>query len=160
SKLMEVERQPLTALDTQTSNYKAQLSAYGTMKSTLSTLQAAAAALTTSKLHAVKATTGDATLATASASAAAAPGSHAVEVQQLAQAQKSNSPALASAGTGTMTIEFGSYDAGGFHLNDDKVGKTITINQSTLVGARDAINAADAGVRASIVNDGTGDRLV
>ena len=67
-------------------------------------------------------------------------------------------------GSGTITIEFGTYSAGNtsFTPNAAAGSKTITIgtgNQS-LAGIRDAINQANAGVTASIVNDGTGNRLV
>ncbi|MCL4724385.1 MAG: flagellar filament capping protein FliD, partial [Rhodocyclaceae bacterium] len=63
---------------------------------------------------------------------------------------------------GTLTIQFGTYSGGSFTLNPDKAAQTITIgsDKATLSGVRDAINAADAGVSASIVNDGTGYRLV
>src|SRR5262245_45013802 len=161
SQLMTIERKPLDQIDQKEASYKAQLSAYGTMRSALATLQSAVRALANvSKFRGAKATVGDPSLLSASASSSAAAGTYNIEVQQLAQAQKLKSPVLASLGTGTVTIEFGSYSAGAFTANADKDAKTITVTQSSLAGVRDAINAADAGVRANIVNDGTGERLV
>ncbi len=61
-----------------------------------------------------------------------------------------------------MTIQFGTYSGGSFTLNPDKAAQTITVDasKSSLAGVRDAINSANAGVSASIINDGTGNRLV
>ena len=64
-------------------------------------------------------------------------------------------------GSGTLTIQFGSYDSGlnTFTANADKAAKSISIDpaNNTLAGVRDAINAANAGVSATIVNDGSAD---
>ena len=51
---------------------------------------------------------------------------------------------------------------GSFTLNPDKAAGTISIDsgKSSLAGVRDAINAANVGVSASIINDGSGNRLV
>jgi flagellar hook-associated protein 2 len=161
SQLMTLERRPLEQLDKTESGYKAQLSAYGSMKAALASLQSAAAAVATAaKFRAAKATVGDTALLSASATSASAAGSYAIEVEQLAQAQKLKSAVVPALGTGSLTIEFGSYSGGGFTLNPDKASKTLTVNGSSLAAARDAINAAGAGVRANIVNDGSGERLV
>jgi flagellar hook-associated protein 2 len=82
----------------------------------------------------------------------AAAGSYAVSVLQLAQAHKLNSSGIAPGTTfenGVLAIKTGN-------------GSTALIKPSsnTLAGVRDAINASDAGVSASIINDGTKDRLV
>src|SRR5262249_35928654 len=88
-------------------------------------------------------------------------------VQTLAQAQtlasatayKSTATAV---GSGTITIQFGTYSSGAFTPSAERATQTITIapGQSSISSVRDAINAANAGVSASIVNDGTGNRLV
>jgi len=167
TQLMAVERQPEKLLDNKTADYKSKLSAYGSMSGTLASLQTAADGLANlSRLRAVNATVGDTSLATASASASASTGSYSLEVQALAQAQKLKSAAFpsttSSVGTGTLTFEFGTYSGGSFNPNADKpsVPVTIAAGQDTLAGVRDAINNASAGVSASIVNDGAGQRLV
>lgn len=167
SQLMALERRPLVALDSREGKYQAQLTAYGSLKGALSSFQSAVAALATpAKFSAVKATLTDTTAATASASSAATPGSYSVEIQALAQAHKLKSAAFAATsttvGSGTLTIQFGSYSGGVFTLNPDKAAQSVVIDssQSSLAGVRDALNAANAGVSASIVNDGSGNRLV
>ncbi|RIK14643.1 MAG: flagellar hook protein FliD, partial [Anaerolineae bacterium] len=167
SQLMALEQRPLTLLNTKEAKLQAQLSAFGSLKGALSSFQSSVAALATpARFTAVKASVADGTVFSASAAPGAAAGSHSIEVQTLAQAQKLRSDVFAatgdSLGSGTLTIQFGTYSGGSFTLNPDKAAQTITIgsDKATLSGVRDAINAADAGVSASIVNDGTGYRLV
>ena len=167
--LMNVEKKPLTALATQKTTYQSKISAYGTLKSALSTFQTAVNNLSTaSKFNAQTVKSGDPSVFTATASGSATVGNYAVTVSQLAQAQKIATAGFGSAydvvGTGTMTIAFGTYDSTGntFTANADKTPTNITISSAnnTLAGVRDAINASGAGVTAAIVNDGTTNRLV
>ncbi|MGZ8228762.1 MAG: flagellar filament capping protein FliD [Burkholderiales bacterium] len=165
SQLMAVERRAVTAVDTKEAKFQAQLTAYGSLKGALSTFQSTVAALASpAQFTAMKATVADATVATVSASGAAA-GTYSLEVQTLAQPHKLKSEPVAATsttiGSGTLTISFGTYSGDTFALNADKASTEISIasGQSSLVGIRDAINAADAGVTAGIVNDGTGYRL-
>ncbi len=169
SQLMAVERHPLSVLTTKETAFKAQLSAYGTVKSALASFQSALTSLTSGgNLGANTATAGDPSVLSATASSSAMAGSFNVEVTQLARQQKLASGQFANTtdvvGSGTITIQFGTFDATGntFSPNAAKATKTISISPSnnTLGGIRDAINNAGAGVAASIVNDGTGNRLV
>lgn len=167
TQLMAPERQPLLALDRQESLYKARLSAYGTFKGALSSFQDAMGFLSSpSKFQVFSATSSDTSVFTVSSAAGAVPGGYSVEVKQLAQAHKLASQAFANVtdavGTGTLTIQFGTFSGGVFTANGDKAAQTITIDsaRSSLGGVRDAINAANAGVTASILNDGGGNRLV
>jgi len=172
SQLMAVEKQPLTLMQNTESDYKAKLSAYGTLKGALSSLQSAMQGLADgTKFQAAAVSVADTSVLTATANGTngkAVPGSYSVEVGQLAQQQKIRSDGFASTssvvGSGTLTIEFGSYDsaANTFTLNGTKAAQTITIDPSsnTLSGVRDAINAANIGVSATIINDGTSNRLV
>jgi len=167
SQLMEIERQPLLALNGKEARHQAQLSAYGNLKSALSSFQDSISTLADpAKFNAVTANFSDDAVATASASSSAIAGNFSVEVQALAQAQKLKSENFASPnatiGSGALTIQFGNYDGGIFTLNPEKAAQSITISpgQTSLAGVRDAINDADVGVSASIINDGNGDRLV
>jgi len=179
TQLMTVEKAPITLLDKKEASFQAKLSTYGTLKSSLAALQTAAKALATpATFSPIKASVADATALTVSASATAVAGSYDVEVQSLAQSQKllvSSSSGtgygtLASTlGMGTITINFGTYDASAppaFTANPDKltaktspISITIGNDNKSLAGVRDAINAANAGVSASIINDGNGFRL-
>jgi flagellar hook-associated protein 2 len=176
SSLMRVESQPLTLLQNQQSSYQTQLSAVGSLKSALSTFQTALSNLTSpSNYSAMKASGYDATVLSATASGTAKAGSYAVNVTQLAQSQvlaaqgQTSSTAAIGGGTST-TISFsfgtvsggtfasGKYSGATFTQNANLPGGSVTINSSnnTLSGIRDAINSANLGVSASIVNDGSG----
>lgn len=168
SKLMQVEQRPLTQLDTKEAKQQTQLSAFGSLKSALSSFQDSVKTLAKPNLfNDYKATLADTTLATASTSSDAIAGTHDIKVLSLAQAQKIASETFATTdtviGSGTLTINFGTYNEdGSFTANTEKVAQTVTIDpeKSTLADIRTAINAANAGVTTSIVNDGSGNRLV
>ena len=172
--LMALERRPLQALDRKEARFQAQLSAFGTLKSSLTSFQSAVQALNdVNKFQANKATIGASAVATVAAANSAVPGNYSLEVTQLAQAQKlvalGQTSTSSAIGNGTLTFEFGTISGGTF---DDVTGqytgasfaadgagaKTVTIGttNNTLAGIRDAINAAKIGVTASIVNDGSG----
>jgi flagellar hook-associated protein 2 len=166
SQLMALERRSVTAIDAKEAKFQTQLTAYGSLKGALSTFQSAVAALASpSKFTAVKTTVGDPTIATATASGAPS-GTYALEVQTLAQAQKLRSTTFTATtetvGTGSFTVSFGTYAGDTFTSNPDKASKEIAVTEgrNSLAAVRDAINAADAGVTATILNDGTGYRLV
>ncbi len=171
SQLMAAERQPLNALVKQEVAYTQKLSAFGQLRGALASFQAALKDLgSDSKFQALSATSSDTQVLTASASGKAIPASYQIEVQQLAQQQKLASNGYATTdeviGSGTLSIQFGTYDSGlnTFTANADKATKSISIDpaNNTLAGIRDAINTANAGVTATIVNDGSaaGNRLV
>jgi len=175
SQLMALERQPLNNISQKEAGIKAKLSAIGNLKSALSTFQTAVRSLSSeSKFQAVRATAADTAVATVSGSGSATPGTYSLEVSKLAQAQKLASAGQASdktaIGTGTITFDFGTIELGASGSFDPATGKytgatfksngagvkTVKIDSSnnSLAGIRDAINKADIGVTASIVNDG------
>ena len=64
----------------------------------------------------------------------------------------------ASVGTGSLTLSFGKWESNGsFSANSDRSDVTVNIasGDGTLAGLRDAINAADADVTASILKTST-----
>lgn len=162
--LLAVESQPLAGLDKKEAGFQAKITAYGTLKSALSSFQTAQRGLSEiAKFQTIKATPADATIYSASATSIAVPGTYSIEVVDLAQAHKLRSNGFTNVtdavGSGTLTFQYGTYDSGGntFTLNGAKAAQTVTIGagQNTLSGIRDAINAANIGVTASIINDGT-----
>jgi flagellar hook-associated protein 2 len=170
SKLMDAESIPLTTLNNKESAVTIQVSALGTLRGGLSAFQSTLTGLEQSAAYtANRVSVGDATVASATSDPGGDTGSHTLEVTNLAQAQRLKSDTFSSlttaVGTGTLTIEYGAYDATGntFSVNAKQASQTITIDaaHSSLTGVRDAINAqSGGGVSASIVNDGTGNRLV
>lgn len=170
---MQIEQQPLTDIKTKISSYNTKLSAYSTLKSGLSTFQTAVDKLATAaKFNAQSVTASDSTTISATADGTAVNGNYNVTVSQLATSQKLASTAYSSTtdtvGTGKLTISFGTYTAAAgstpasFTANSSKTDIVVDITSSnnTLAGIRDAINAKNASVTASIVNDGSGNRLV
>jgi flagellar hook-associated protein 2 len=168
SKLMAVEQVGLNKIKSDENSVKTKLSIYGILKSSFSAFQDASKTLTNPEsLNPMTTTSGDATKITATANSSAPSGSYTLAVTKLAQSQRLVSSSLTSStnyiGSGTMTISLGSYDSTNnkFTERSDKTPVTINIGsgQGTLVGIKNAINSANAGVTASIVNDGSGFRL-
>lgn len=173
--LVAAERKPAEArLNLKEGMYTAELSAYGTLKSELSSFRSAISGLKSATTFSARSvSSSDSSIVAASASSIADSGSYSVSVEQLAQAHSLAGPAFDDAsstvGTGTLTFRFGTtdYDAGtstynGFTQKEDSSTFTLTVDETnnTLSGLRDAINAKGMGVRASIVNDGSGYRLL
>jgi flagellar hook-associated protein 2 len=171
--MMTSAQQPITQIQTQVSTYNAKLSAYGTLKSGLSTFQTAMDGLSNpGKFNAQSVTLTDSNSISATADGSATNGNHSISVSQLATSQRITTSAYSDAsttfGTGSLKISFGTYTpangstAASFTANSSKSAITVNIDSSnnTLSGIRDAINAQNASVTASIVNDGTGNRLV
>lgn len=173
-KIVASERQATDLrIDSKKTEFEARISAFGSVKSSLSKLQTAASALSSSRqLLSPIASSSDADSVTAATSSLAKPGVHSVEVTSLARAHTLASMRFdeldSVVGDGTLTFSFGNttldtngnYDT--FTENPDRTGATVTIDpaNNTLTGVRDAVNDADIGVTASIVNDGQGYLLV
>ncbi|WP_026223852.1 flagellar filament capping protein FliD [Methylosarcina fibrata] len=156
SQLMMAESKPLDLLKAQEKQFNTKLSAYGTLKSAISTFQTAMRTLTGSNgLSAQTVTSSNAGVLSATANGTAAAGFFTIEVTQLAQRQKLTSAgvadATASLGSGSLNIKVGA--------NAEVV---VTPTDYSLQGIRDAINESDAGITATIINDGTanGNHLV
>lgn len=150
TQLMTVEQQPLKLLATKEAGYQAKLSAFGSLKGALSTLQTAAQTLKTATTFTGKsATMADSTIATASAGSTATAGSYDIAVTTLAKAHSIRTTANYAASdtfeAGTLSLQVGSGTA-----------QTITIAAGkTLAQIATAINDAKVGVSASVVDTGT-----
>jgi flagellar hook-associated protein 2 len=173
SGLMQVQDIPLTELQNQVTGDQAEVSAYGQLSGALSTFQAVVAnAADAANFQTLTATVGSTSAASASVSTtsgagAATQGSHSLSISQLAQNQLTASGDFASTsaavGTGTLTIQYGSYGSdGSFTPSTTQASTTVTIGSGndSVSGVVAAINTAAGGVSASIVNDGTGSRIV
>lgn len=152
--LMQIERQPLANLQSKTASFNSKLSAFGTLKSAVSTFQTAVKALGGDALRALTTTSTKPDIVGISATkdGGAAAGSYSVEVSKLATADKLVSAGVATgatfSGAGSMEIKIG-----------DKT-TTVSLTDGNLNTLSSAINKANAGVTATILNDGTQDRLV
>lgn len=173
AQLMSVEARPITALQSKEAVILGKISAYGSVKSSLSSFQSALASLkSASAFSSMTASASDATILSASTNTVAKAGTYSIAVSKLAQAQSlasaGQASTISSIGGGTATtlsFSFGTV-SGGTLTNGTYAGatftagadaaKTVVIDSSnnSLQGIRDAINKAGVGVTASIVNDG------
>lgn len=185
SSLMQVEQQPLLALQTKEASYQARISALGTLKGALSSLQTAAQSFIPStgqtaadKYSTYKASVADSSIATASAGGGAVSGSYSLEVSTLAVAHRltsvgntdaslSNASRLTGmnsslASGGTLKIELGKLSGTGYTVDSTKTLEVTIASGSTLEKVRDAINAAatDGRVSATIISGSNGKQLV
>lgn len=172
SQLMAIERKPIDDLNTRISSYQTKISSFGTISSLVSTFQSSLQGLT-GALQSFSAISSDTSVASASADSTAVAGTYSLSVSSLAQAQNlvaagqtSSTTAIGGGTSTTVSFDFGTisggtltngtYSGASFASNGNGV-KSITIDgtNNTLQGIRDTINAANLGVSASIVNDGS-----
>jgi flagellar hook-associated protein 2 len=166
--LVALERRPLSQLQSQARELQTQVSSFGQLSSLFSGLQTAANRLTGSSLWTQsKATSSDEAAVQVIGGGNGAAGSYAVSVDALATSQTvvgstSLSSATDTVGGGVMTLQMGRWENPPMNFVP-KVGRdpvSITVTGSDTLGTlRDKINAAGAGVTASIVTDSTGARL-
>ncbi len=181
TQLVSAERMPIEQRIFRTErSLTTDISALGSLKSALSDLKTSASSVSSAATYSKRnATSSDSTKVSVSATDAAALGSYNVEVSGLATThsvaiRNQFSSLTETVGTGTLTFTFGTtgYTA---HASDNtsdaydsfvaKAGvasSAVTIDgtNNTLAGLRDAINEADIGVSAAIVNQGSAYRLL
>ena len=133
--LTAAQKATLTPISNQQSSFTAKLSAYGTLKSALTTFQTANTALSKADLFSATSTTSSTTAFSATTAGNAIAGKYTISVTHLAQAQ-------------TLTTRT---------TREDPITIDISAANSSLSGIRDAINNAKAGVSASIINVGNGE---
>ena len=145
------------------------LTAMGTFKGALIDFQSSLAPLRKENaFKSINATSSNEEKFTVTAEDNAVTGSYDIEISQLAQSQKLKSHSFDSEfdaiGSGTISIEFGEVNSASnsFDLNSKTPIQRINIDEdnSSLSDIQTAINTANVGVRASIINDGSGYRLI
>ena len=168
TQLVALERRPLEQMRTEATRLQTQVSSYGQLKSLFSGLQDASTALNNAPLwQRSVATSSNEAAVSAIGGANAVPGNYSVSVQGLARSQTIVSAApLGSAstltGAGTLTLQLGSWAGApaAFAAKPDSTALAITVSDTdTLADVRDKINAAGAGVTATLVTDANGTRM-
>ena len=176
AKLVALERQPLQQLQVRASGLSARLSAYGQLKSQIANLQDQATKLATpSSWDTMAVSSSNSGAVVGTATSAAAPTAFSMEVNQLARAQSAGSAVLgsgAAVGTGSLKIQLGAWSKGDFtpDVTDGsatfapgaapEVSIDITAADDTLAKVAAKINAANAGVNATVLRDAAGERLL
>jgi len=172
-KLVAIEHRPVDVLAAQTKGVQTRLSSFGLLKSFMSNLRDAAAKLADASLwKTTSATSSNPAIATATplpgATTPPAVGGYRLKVGNLAQAQTlvstPSADPKADLGAGRLLIEFGTWNDAGtnFAPKAGATPATITLTDaaSSLEDVRDRINAANAGVDATLLRDASGTRLV
>jgi flagellar hook-associated protein 2 len=155
--IMKLEREPITRMQAQQTGYNKRISVYGDLSAKLAVLKTAAEGLkTASSFYAKKASSSDATVFDATAASSAAAGNYSITVTALAQAHRIASSPV-SAETSTVSTASGDFS---FTVGSGAATTVAVTTTTTLANLRDAINAEDGDAEASIINDGTGYRLV
>lgn len=163
--ILNQRTRPVTQMQTKVSEYNSRIESLKQLNTALATLTTASEALMNRDLGSGRsASTGDASILTAAANSTANLGSLDINITRLASNLGQASRSFAST---TGAVLAGGATTGTFELRKGgaATGTAITIDSqnNTLEGLRDAINAANAGVTASIVDvngDGTGNQLV
>ncbi len=158
SQLVSAERAPqATRLDSKEALIQARLSAFGSLKSSLTTFQNSLSALKSADTFSKRsATSSDTAAFTATTTSAAAAGTYTVKVEQLAAKHTIASAAYAD---GDAVVGSGVLN---FSQNGESFSVTIADGEDSLTAIRDAVNGAsdNTGVAASIVTDQDGAHLV
>ncbi|CFQ43840.1 flagellar capping protein [Yersinia frederiksenii] len=149
--LSTAEQARLTPLTTQQTSYKGKLTAFGVLQSALAKLETASATLkkTDSIITTAVGSTNTAFTATTSSSASA--GNYSIEVTNLAKAQsllsssKANTTDKLGDGSSTRTITISQPG------QTKPMEITLSNDQTSLTGIRDAINKQEGNVNASII---------
>lgn len=152
--LKSAERQKLQPFVEQRKSFEAKISAYGRLEGAIDGFRSAAAKLNDPDLFVSTTSSVDGDAVKSAASSGASVGEYSINVTQMARAYSVATAAIAdktaSLGAGTVDLTLG---------NGSTFSVAIAAESSSLENVRDAINAKDAGVSASIVNDGNGYRL-
>lgn len=152
TQLMEIERAPITRLETKKTTETDRLAAYAQFKTTLDGLKTAVSDMTLTSQVRSNTVSLSANAPFTATSANANSGSYNIAVTQLAQVQKTISDGLSSQtdavlGTGTFTLSKGGTDT----------VITVDSTNNSLLGLAAAINeqSATTGIKATIINDGS-----
>ena len=167
--LVAAEKGPIEQrLAVRESELAADQAAFASIKSAVAALEDTVESLASADIADMKATSSDYSNLGVTVSSSAQVGSYSVEITRLAQSQSLASSAYSSTtsvvGTGTLSLSFGTptYDGSspanysGFAANSALTAFSvdITSENNTLAGVRDAINAKNGPVSASILSDG------
>jgi len=168
SSLVNAERRPLVKMQADAKQIDTKISAYGKLQSLVAKFRDVANTLSNAtNWLPTQATSTQPALIGATAKAGAAPAQYNLTVEQLAGPQTVHSGGFASTsstiGGGTLRIQLGQQPSGpgSFAPDPTRPEQSIAIPaDATLAQIRDAINGANAGVRASFVRDGDQYRLL
>lgn len=175
TKLMAIEKAPLTQLESKEVKAQAKISAWGTVKSAVAEFQTATQAMqSATAFNSLKGTSSDETVASVTTTSQSKAGSASIAVTQLAQAGKTMLAGTFTAGqtintlstASTITLQFGTITGASgptatFTPDSSVTAKVINIRaNATLEQAVEDINKAAVGVTARTVSTPAGLKVV
>ncbi|MFZ4287637.1 flagellar filament capping protein FliD [Variovorax sp. HJSM1_2] len=172
SKLVALEKSPLTTLEAKATIVQSKISAYGEIKSLMTTLSDAAGVLSRDSGWNAMTLSSSSSAVGATVTGIASASSFSVGVSQLAQSQSTVSGVVAANTdmSGTIAIQLGSWTTTpgvpptptAFTADPTKTEIKIVIpaNTTSLAAVAAKINDAGAGVTATVISDASGDRLM
>ncbi|MDW8336505.1 MAG: flagellar filament capping protein FliD [Tepidimonas sp.] len=161
SQLVEIEKRPLTSVQLRTTAAQTRLSVVGQIKSHLAALDDSLRTLTLASTYQGMKVTSTSEAVQGVAAFTAVPASYNVQVQQLAQGQVARSTGMTGpVGQGTLTLQLGQWQGGTFTPGTGAAVSISVAASDSLADIANKINQAAAGVRASVINDTSGQRLV
>ncbi|MDA8090888.1 MAG: flagellar filament capping protein FliD [Nitrospiraceae bacterium] len=174
SAIVQADSQPLTDLQKKVSADNAQISAYGSLLSSLSSMNTLSQSMELPDIYGMAATSSDSSVLTGTAGSTATAGSYSITVSKLAQAQSTYSAGFASetstaiANSGDTGFQIQSGNGNSATITYDSTNNVFDFGGQTysnsLDGAVSAINAASQanslGVSASVINNGSTYQLV
>jgi flagellar hook-associated protein 2 len=162
SKLMEVQRRPITVLEDKKTAYNNKMSSYSELSSKLSDLKSAVNKLKLSyNFHVNTTSVSDSSVLDATATGTASVGNYSIDVTALASEEKEVHNGTGLTSSSDVVNSSGSDKA--FQYTYAGTQRTLTVaDGTTLAGLKNLINddAGNAGVTTTIVNDGTNYRLI
>ena len=153
--LMGVANQPVAQLTTRKTQFDSASATISSLSTKLATLKTAALALSTNVGFASFSAASSDAAVVATASGSASVGSYSVSVEALARAQKARSTTFASSTT-ALSLD-GSFD---IQVGDGTAKPVNVVSTNSLSDLAAKITSSGARVSASVMNDGTGFRLI
>jgi flagellar hook-associated protein 2 len=172
TKLVALEKQPLTSLQLKATIIQTKISDYSQIKSLVSTLTDTASKLSLdSGWNTVAVSSSNSAAVTATVSGIASATSFSVGVQQLAKAQSTVSDAVTAStavgSAGTLTLQLGTWGPARANSTGSLFTPGSAASVNVTVAATDSmaqiaakINDAGSGVVATVLTDASGDRLM
>lgn len=166
TQLVALEKTPLKTLALKATNVQAQISAFGEIQSQFAALTDVASRISVASTWGARnASSSNTSAATITAAGTANATSFTLDVDQLAQSQSGSSAAMVPGtmpGAGTLTLQLGAWSAGGGSFTPGAAANVdVTVLATDTIAAIAAkINGANAGVVATVFNDGTNERLL
>ncbi len=171
SQLVAIEKQPLTQLQVKAATVQTKISAYGELKSAVSSLSDAASKLRSlTTYNGVAAASSKATSVSATAVGGTGANNFSVTVSALAKAQTYTSASLdkvngasQAIGAGTLSIQLGTYGAAPGYVFAPGTADPLEITvdaDDTLADIASKINGASSDLTATVLNNGSGEQLL